>query len=125
MGSVSTRTNCGTPPRRPRRRPKPPPARAKDATTAGRTRDGTYRRGRGTATDVRKEIDVPDALEGEAYVGEEKVKIGTTLPVHLKGQVDSAVRFAQDTGGIDGTESITDFIGRMVPSTRVWCRSWG
>ena len=55
-------------------------------------------------------IEVPDALEGEAYVGEEKVKIGTTLPLHLKGQVDGAVRFAQDSGGVDGIETITDFV---------------
>ena len=37
-------------------------------------------------------------------------KIGTSLPIHLKGQVDGAVRYAQDTGGVDGIESITDFI---------------
>src|SRR4029079_4954828 len=64
---------------------------------------------RKTAAEVRA-IEVPDALEGEAYAGEEKVKIGTTLPLHLKGQVDGAVRFAQDAGGIDGIQTITDFI---------------
>lgn len=86
----------------------PPTAPRQPAPTRARGRSATTNV---TATaDVRKEIDVPDALEGEAHVGEEKVKIGTTLPVHLKGQVDGAVRFAQDTGGIDGIESITDFI---------------
>ena len=62
-----------------------------------------------TAAEVRQ-IEVPGALEGELFPGEEKIKIGTSLPIHLKGQVDGAVRYAQDTGGVDGIESITDFI---------------
>lgn len=52
----------------------------------------------------------PDALEGELFPGEPRIKIGTVLPAHLKGQVDGAVRFAQDTGDIDGVETIADFI---------------
>jgi hypothetical protein len=66
-------------------------------------------RGKATAAEARQ-IEVPGALEGEQYPGEEKIKIGTSLPIHLKGQVDGAVRYAQDTGGVDGIESITDFI---------------
>lgn len=78
-----------------------PPATAKAGKPASRARS--------TAAQAR-EIEVPGALEGEEFPGEEKVKIGTSLPLHLKGQVDGAVRFAQDTGGVDGIESITDFI---------------
>ena len=66
-------------------------------------------KGKATAAEVRQ-IEVPGALEGELFPGEEKIKIGTSLPIHLKGQVDGAVRYAQDTGGVDGIESITDFI---------------
>lgn len=52
----------------------------------------------------------PDAYEGELYPGEDRIKFGTTLPVHLKGQVDGAVRYAQDTGAIAGIDTITDFV---------------
>ena len=85
--------------------------RAQNRQSPASTRHGapTQPPARDTAAAIRT-IEVPDALEGEAYPGEEKVKIGTTLPVHLKGQVDGAVRFAQDSGGIDGVETITDFI---------------
>ncbi len=51
----------------------------------------------------------PDALEGEAYPGEPRMKIGIVLPEHLKGQVDGAVRYAQDTGAVPGIDTITDF----------------
>ena len=82
----------------------PPETPAKPPRAAAR---GT--RGKATAAEVRQ-IEVPGALEGELFPGEEKIKIGTSLPIHLKGQVDGAVRYAQDTGGVDGIESITDFI---------------
>lgn len=81
----------------------PPEAPAKPSRTARGTKTKI------TAAEVRQ-IDVPGALEGELFPGEEKIKIGTSLPIHLKGQVDGAVRYAQDTGGVDGIESITDFI---------------
>ena len=82
----------------------PPEAPAKPPRATAR---GT--KGKATAAEVRQ-IEVPGALEGELFPGEEKIKIGTSLPIHLKGQVDGAVRYAQDTGGVDGIESITDFI---------------
>ena len=90
-------------------RKKSTPAQNRQSPASSRPAAPTQPPARDTAAAIRT-IEVPDALEGEAYPGEEKVKIGTTLPMHLKGQVDGAVRFAQDSGGIDGIETITDFI---------------
>jgi len=50
----------------------------------------------------------PDAKEGEEYPGEPTIKIGTVLPVGLKGQLDGLVRFAQDTGDVEGITTAVD-----------------
>ena len=50
----------------------------------------------------------PDAKEGEAYPGEPTIKIGTVLPAALKGQLDGFVRYAQDTGDVDGITTAVD-----------------
>jgi len=50
----------------------------------------------------------PDAKEGEAYPGEPTIKVGTVLPAGLKGQLDGLVRFAQDTGDVEGVTTAVD-----------------
>lgn len=50
----------------------------------------------------------PDAKEGEEYPGEPTIKIGTVLPAALKGQLDGLVRFAQDTGDVEGVTTAVD-----------------
>jgi hypothetical protein len=50
----------------------------------------------------------PDAKEGEEYPGEPTIKIGTVLPAGLKGQLDGLVRFAQDTGEVEGVTTAVD-----------------
>ena len=50
----------------------------------------------------------PDANEGEEYPGEPTIKIGTVLPAGLKGQLDGLVRFAQDTGDVEGVTTAVD-----------------
>ena len=50
----------------------------------------------------------PDAKEGEEYPGEPTIKIGTVLPAGLKGQLDGLVRFAQDTGDVEGVTTAVD-----------------
>ena len=50
----------------------------------------------------------PDAKEGEEYPGEPTIKIGTVLPAGLKGQLDGLVRFAQDTGDVEGVTTAAD-----------------